>query len=129
MVNYWQYIPDYAARYSSYDAMDRVWVHGQALDKTGFVHAHTDSGGVLPNTTLSTSVQEMQTMEMKSVSKVTQIIEAVKTSVRNRTARWLEYDEGARYHRCQLASNQALKELEQLKNGVRGESYKSSFYR
>ena len=71
----------------------------------------------------------MQTMEMKSVSKVTQIIEAVKTSVKNRTARWLEYDEGVRYHRCQLASNQALRELEQIKNGVRGESYKSSFYR
>ena len=85
--------------------------------------------GVLPDTTLSTSVQEMQTMEMKSVSKVTQIIEAVKTSVKNRTARWLEYDEGVRYHRCQLASNQALRELEQIKNGVRGESYKSSFYR
>lgn len=69
---------------------------------------------------------ETQTVQ---VSIVDQVIEAVKTQVRKRTARWLEYDEGARYHRCQIASNQALKDLEAIKSGTKSDSYRHSFMR
>jgi len=69
------------------------------------------------------------TETIQTVSIFDQFIEVVKTQVRKRTARWLEYEEGARHHRCQIASNKALRELEGIKTGTRSESYRHSFIR
>ncbi|MFW9919004.1 MAG: hypothetical protein ACFFED_05345 [Candidatus Thorarchaeota archaeon] len=71
----------------------------------------------------------MQTLVTEQESKIGQIVESIKSQVRKRTARWLEYDEGARYQRCEIASAQALKDLEALKSGTRADSYRSSFLR
>jgi len=71
----------------------------------------------------------MQTLATEHESRIGQIVESIKAQVRKRTARMLEYDEGARYQRCEIASAQALKELEALKSGVRSENYRSSFIR
>ena len=60
----------------------------------------------------------MQTLETKHESRIGQIAETVKLSVRKRTTRWLTHDEGARFQRCEMASAQALRELEQLKSGA-----------
>ncbi len=71
----------------------------------------------------------MMTETVQAVSIIDQVIEVVKTQVKKRTARWLEYDEGARYHRCQIASSQALRDLEAIKTGSGSEIYRHSFRR
>ena len=71
----------------------------------------------------------MMTETVQTVSIIDQVIEVIKTQVRKRTARWLEYEEGARHHRCQIASNKALGELEGIKTSTRSESYRYSFLR
>jgi len=71
----------------------------------------------------------MQTLATKQESMIGQIVEVIKAQVRKRTAREVTYDEGARYQRCEAASAQALKDLEQLKSGTRSGIYRSSFYR
>ena len=71
----------------------------------------------------------MTQQTIEHVSIIEQVIDVVKTQVKKRTARWLTYDEGARYHRCQVASAQALKDLEAIKNGTRSEGYRHSFIR
>jgi hypothetical protein len=69
-------------------------------------------------------------MEIQTVPKLRQFVESLKTQVKKRTGiRWLEHDEAAKVHRCQLASAQALKDLEALKSGARGDNYRTSFYR
>ena len=69
-------------------------------------------------------------MEMQTVPRIRQFVETVKTEVKKRTGiRWLEHDEAAKVHRCQIASNQALKDLEALKSGARSDVYRSSFVR
>jgi hypothetical protein len=68
-------------------------------------------------------------LEMKTVPRLVGAIEVVRIEVRKRTARWLEHDEGARYHRCQIASEAALRELECIKSGTRSDSYRTSFMR
>jgi len=68
----------------------------------------------------------MQTLRTKQVSRISQITETVKLSVRKRTTRWLSHDEGARFQRCHIASEQALRELEHLKSGS---MYRNGVYR
>ena len=69
-------------------------------------------------------------MEIQTVPMLRQVVEAVKTQVKKRTGmRWLEHDEAAKAHRCQIASTQALKDLEALKSGARAANYRTSFYR
>ncbi len=85
--------------------------------------------GVLPMDPLPREETTMQTIVIEQDSKIGQFVETIKTQVRKRTARWIEYDEGARYQRCEAASAQALKDLEALKSGTRSNVYRSSFYR
>ncbi|MDF1539813.1 MAG: hypothetical protein P1Q69_13015 [Candidatus Thorarchaeota archaeon] len=71
----------------------------------------------------------MMTQTVQTTSMIDHVIEVVKTQVRKRTARWLEYEEGARYHRCQIASGQALRNLEAIKTVSGSEIYRHSFRR
>ncbi|MFW9954328.1 MAG: hypothetical protein ACFFD3_07230 [Candidatus Thorarchaeota archaeon] len=68
-------------------------------------------------------------MEMQTVTVLRQMVEVVKTQVRKRTARWLEYEEGARYHRCEIAAQQALNDLERIKTSGRVDSLRNGFTR
>ena len=69
-------------------------------------------------------------MEIQTVPMLRQVVEAVKTQVKKRTGmRWLEHDEAAKAHRCQIASTQAMKDLEALKSGARADNYRTSFFR
>ena len=67
--------------------------------------------------------------EMRTIPRISGALDVVRIEVRKRTARWLEHDEAARYHRCQIASEQALKDLERIKSGTKSDSYRTSFMR
>lgn len=68
-------------------------------------------------------------METNVVSKIQTAVESVKATVRRIILSEDEYDEDARVYRCTMASEQALKDLEDLKSGARGDSYRHSFIR
>ena len=68
-------------------------------------------------------------MEVSAVSRIQAVIEEVKTVVRRIIKPELAYDEAARVHRCTIASEQAMKELEQIKRGRKSTSYRSNIFR
>jgi hypothetical protein len=68
-------------------------------------------------------------MEVSAVSRIQAVIEEVKTVVRRIIVPELTYDEAARVYRCTIASEQALKELEQIKTGGKSAAYRTSIFR
>ncbi|MHA1615048.1 MAG: hypothetical protein ACTSW7_04875 [Candidatus Thorarchaeota archaeon] len=68
-------------------------------------------------------------MEVSTVSRIQAVIEEVKTIVRRIIDPEVTYDEAARVHRCTIASEQALKELEQIKNGGKPSPYRTNIFR
>ncbi|MFW9848644.1 MAG: hypothetical protein ACFFF4_05860 [Candidatus Thorarchaeota archaeon] len=69
-------------------------------------------------------------MELETVPRIRQLVETVKTEVKKRTGlRWLEHDEAVRAHRCQIASDQALRDLEAVKSGARAGSNRTGYFR
>ena len=68
-------------------------------------------------------------MESSAVSRIQAVIEEVKTTVRRFVVPEIKYDEAARVHRCTIASEQALKELEQIKTGSKPNSYRHGIFR
>ena len=68
-------------------------------------------------------------METSAVSRIQAVIEEVKTVVRRIIVPKITYDEAARLHRCTIASEQALKELEQIKTGGKSASYRTNIFR
>ena len=68
-------------------------------------------------------------MESSAVSRIQAVIEEVKTTVRRFIVPEVKYDEAARVHRCTIASEQALKDLEQIKTGGKPSPYRTSIFR
>jgi hypothetical protein len=68
-------------------------------------------------------------MEVSAVSRIQAVIEEVKTVVRRIIVPEHTYDEAARVHRCTIASEQALKELEEIKTGRKSVSYRTGIFR
>ena len=68
-------------------------------------------------------------MEIGALSRIQSVIEEVKTAVRRFIVPEIKYDEAARVHRCTIASEQAMKDLEMIKSGGKSDSYRNSFFR
>jgi len=68
-------------------------------------------------------------MKTSAVSRIQAVIEEVKSTVRRFIVPEIKYDEAARLHRCTIASEQALKDLEKIKTGAKMDNYRSSFVR
>ncbi|MHA1907341.1 MAG: hypothetical protein ACW98Y_08610 [Candidatus Thorarchaeota archaeon] len=68
-------------------------------------------------------------MEVSTVSRIQSVIEEVKSAVRRFIVPEIKYDEAARVHRCTIASEQAMKDLEQIKSGGKSGSSRHSYMR
>jgi len=67
--------------------------------------------------------------ETSFVSKIQTVVEQVKEVVKRFIVPEEKYDEDARVYRCKMASEQALKDLESIKSGARGDSHRQGFIR
>ncbi len=68
-------------------------------------------------------------MEVAVVSKVRAALETMKTTIKRRIIPETRYDEAARVYRCAVASEQALRDLEDIKSGGSGDTYRQGFLR
>ncbi len=68
-------------------------------------------------------------MEVVAVSRVRTALEEVKTTIKRLIFPEAKYDEAARMYRCAIASEQALRDLEDIKSGGRGDAYRQCFIR
>ncbi|MFW9908190.1 MAG: hypothetical protein ACFFEF_06410 [Candidatus Thorarchaeota archaeon] len=68
-------------------------------------------------------------MEVAVVSKVRSAFEEVKTTIKRLIVPEIKYDEAARAYRCAIASEKALRDLEDIKSARRGDSYRQGFLR
>jgi hypothetical protein len=67
-------------------------------------------------------------MQVSAVSRIQAVIEEIKTVVRQIIVPELTYDEAARVYRCTIASEQALKEPEQIETGGKSAACRTSIF-
>ncbi|MFW9848067.1 MAG: hypothetical protein ACFFF4_02940 [Candidatus Thorarchaeota archaeon] len=66
---------------------------------------------------------------VNAVVRIQSVLAEVKSTVRRIVRPEVEYDEAARAHRCMVASEQAMNELEHIKSGGRSDLHRTSFIR